>query len=279
MYDNFDIFDFKLIEKIISEFENANVYFYDFKKIESIIDEHNIPLWRGTKIANARVFFNEYIKNIDNLLYLDSDTIIVDNLKSLEKYPNTINMVADSMPTTHWKNLDIKLEKYCNSGVLWINVDKWNINNCDKKIIDLLESDINYTYPDQDILNMALKDDINLLPPEYNLFSTDAYFNPYLLYKFYKRNNIERYSISEMKKAKNSPIILHATPFYFWRAWDDNEIHPYNEIYDNYLNKIFGEIKKEDGVLCPNPLHFKMKLYSDLILPEKPKQIIKKILK
>lgn len=279
MHDNFNTNDFKIIENIISEFENCNVYFYDFKIIENIINEYNIPDWRGTKIANARVFFNEYIKNIDNLLYLDSDTIVVDNLNSLKNYSDTIHMVKDSMPTTHWKNLAVDLEKYCNSGVLWINVSKWKNNNCDKKIINLLESDITYTYPDQDILNMALKDDIMLLPPEYNLFSTDAYFNTYFLYKFYKKHNIERYSSKELQKAKNNPVILHATPFYFWRAWEDNEIHPYNEIYDYYLYKIYGEVKKEEGVISPNPLSFKLNLYSNLILPEKPKQIIKKILK
>lgn len=276
--DKFEMEDYKRIEYIISLFKSSNVFFYSFEQVEKLIKKYNIPDWRGTKIANARLFFTECIKNVDKLLYLDSDTVVVDSLSGLELYDGLIHMVQDDIPKQHWKSLDIPLEKYCNSGVIWFDVNKWKEENCDKKLVDTLKSDISYTYPDQDILNMALRNSINLLPPEYNLFSIDSYFNFAFLCKYYKETGIERYSKKEIINSKKNPVILHSTPCYYWRPWEENQIHPYSKIYDEYLEKIYGEVIKEKGVVAPNPLLFKLYLYSKLICPSKVKEFVKKII-
>lgn len=277
--DKFELKDYKKIEYVISEFKNSNVYFHSFENISRLIEEYNIPNWRGTQIANARVFFTSCIKDTEQLLYLDSDTIVVSALSGLQTYDGAIHMVQDSMPTSHWQNLSVPLEKYCNSGVLWIDVNKWKEKGCDKKLSDMLEKDISYTYPDQDLLNMALRDEIELLPPEYNLFSTDAYYNSTFLQRFYKQAGIERYSINEIKNAKNNPIILHGTPFYNWSLWDGNNIHPYAKIYDEYLYKLFGKANNKQVVESPNQLIFKLYLYSKLACPQKIKNTAKKLTK
>lgn len=279
IHNNFDQNDYKIIENITTQFGNVNIEFYDFAKIEGLIDEYNIPTWRGTKMANARLFFTHYIKDVDKLLYLDSDTVVMSSLSDLDYYTQTIHMVQDSMPKKHWKNLKIELEKYYNSGVLWIDVNKWKESDCDQKILSILDSNIPYIFPDQDLLNMALKDEIASLPPEYNLFSTDAYYNSTLLYKYYKQSGIERYTKDEMATAKKNPIILHSTPFYDWTALDANSIHPYSHIYDEYLYKIFGKVDKDSCSKIPNPFLFKLFLYSKLICPQEIKNTIKKYIK
>ena len=275
--DKFELEDYKKVEYIINKFKNSNVYFHRFEKIKKIIEEYEIPNWKESQIANARVFFTSSVKDVDKLLYLDSDTIVVDSLSGLDQYDDTIHMVQDLMSKSYWKNLDSSLDKYCNSGVIWIDVDKWKENKCDNKVVDAIKSDINYTYPDQDLLNIALKDDIELLPPEYDLFSIDAYYNNFLLQQYYKRMGIERYSKVEMKNAKESPIILHATPLFPYRAWEVNNIHPYSEIYDEYLMKIFGDVNK--STVRPNILKFKMHSLSNIILPVEVKESIKKFIK
>jgi len=277
--DRFESEDYKLIESIISEFGNANIYFYDFKGISKIIDEYSIPRWRDTTISNARLFFTDCIKNVDKLLYLDSDTVIVNSLSGLVNYNGTIHMVKDSMATDYWQNLGTSLEMYCNSGVLWIDVNKWKEENCDSKIINVLDGDISYTYPDQDLLNIALKDDIKLLPPEYNLFPIDVYYNPTFLSRYYEHSGIERYKLDDILNARNNPIILHSTPFYYWRSLEENKVHPYNKIYDEYLYKIFGYIEKEHCNKSPNPLLYKLYLYSKLACPLTIKNKVKSLIK
>ena len=64
---------------------------YTFYRLEDYpIDDYGIPSWRGTQIANARLFFPRIIKeqnpDIDNLLYIDSDTLIKNDLSGLDSY-------------------------------------------------------------------------------------------------------------------------------------------------------------------------------------------------
>lgn len=277
--ENFKLTDYKIIEKIIDEFKNANVYFYDFEKMSNYLKEHNFPSWRGSQIANARLFFTHYLKNINNLLYLDSDTVVVNSLSKLKHYNGAINMVQDSMPKNHWQNLSIPLEKYCNSGVFWINMNKWKEQRCEQKLHNTIKEAPPITYPDQDIINISLKDDITLLPPEYNLFPTDVYYPPAILSRFYKQSNIEKYSIKKMTSAKKNPIILHSTPFYHYRPLEENNIHPYSEIYNKYLYKLFGEINKEQSKSYPNQSLLKIRLYLELICPKQVKKTCKLLIK
>ena len=279
IHDGFSFDNFKRIDYIVSQFSNGSVFYYDYGKIASDIEALNIPSWRNSRIPNARAFFSYILPFCDNLLYLDSDTMVIDSLKGLDNYTGTIHMVSDSMPKDHWKNLDSSLEKYCNSGVLWINGKKWIENDCDKKIADILRSDIKLVYPDQDLINVALKDDIEILPPKYDFFPIDDYFSIPFLYMYYKLNNIERCSKEEMKEAKKNPIILHSTPFYGYRTWDKNNIHPFNKYYDEYCHKVFEKIEKDENLDVINALHFMINIHMKLILPDGVKQKIKSILK
>ena len=270
--------DYEHIDKIINTFDNADIYFYDFKNILDLILKYNIPKWNNSYISNARLFFSTCINDIDNLLYLDSDTISVNSVSDLSKYNGTIHMVKDSMPKTHWKSLEPELSSYYNSGVMWINVDKWNNNNCYEKIINILEKRILYTFPDQDVLNLSLRDDILELPPNYDLFSTDAYFHLPFLYSFYNKYDITRYSIKEMKDAKDNPIILHSTSLYDWKGWNKKTIHPYKKYYEDYFNRMGLDLVDNEEEL-PNEYLFRILLYAKLICPESFKSKVKEIVK
>lgn len=271
--------DYKRIERIIKSFSNADIHFYDFKPIKDLIMKYDIPKWNHSYMSSARLFFSTCIPDIDNLLYLDSDTIVVDSISGLSSYDKTISMVKDSMPDNYRKSLDYELSSYYNSGVFWINMSKWNSNNCYEKIIRTLESKIVYTFPDQDILNISLKDYIDELPANYNLFSTDAYFHLPFLHKYYSTCNISRYSFNELKDAKRNPIILHSTPFYDYKGWTKNSIHPYNKYYKEYFEKMKLDLIDNKTDRVPNEYLFRMFLYMKLMCPEKLKSKVKEYLK
>lgn len=276
--DSFEAEDYKKIESSINTF-GANVYFYPFAEIKELIEESHLPCWRDTQIANARLFFQQYIKGVEKLLYLDADTIVVDSLSDLQKYDGLLHMVQDSMPKNYYQHLNIPLEKYCNSGVLWIDVHKWKEAKCDEKIREITKQIQTYTYPDQDVINMALQKEIQLLPPAYNLLSTDTYYDLFLLSRYYKRQNIERYSIKEMKEAKKNPIIFHSTPFYSQNPLDRNAAHPYRQIYTSYLDKIYNQSQQ---TISHNAIHsylLKLYLYSSLLCPQTIKKGIKQFVK
>lgn len=276
--DKLELEDYKMIESIIKDYMNVNLHIYDFRKVRKLIEEYNIPNWRGTKIANARLFFSEFIKGVDRFLYLDSDTIVVNSLKGLDSFNGPIHMVQDSMSTKYWKKLSPTIDKYCNSGVLWINVDKWMEIDADAKIREKLEENVSYIYPDQDLLNVALEKDIELLPPEYNLFTIDSYINEVLLPIYYERAHVEKYSIEEMINAKKNPIILHATPLCSFKFNDS--AHPYNRIISAYLQRINRDESKKfkESTLLHYAL-FKLYFYAKLACPDVIYEQVRKLVR
>lgn len=274
--DGFTKEDYHSIEKIVNKFQ-ANVYFYSFHTYQSLIESYHLPSWRGTQIANARLCFAHYIKNVEQLLYLDADTIVASSLEDLKKYKGSIHMVQDTMTKKHYQNLPIPVEKYYNSGVFWINTKAWENAHCDERIKQTAKQTQTYTYPDQDLINMALKNEIEPLPPAYNLFSVDAYYPLLLLSKFYKIRDIERYSWKEIKNAKENPIIYHSTTFHNQSPLEEKAFHPYKELYSTYLSQIYGP--KEPCHDAIEAYLFKMHLYTSLLCPEKIKDTIKTLIK
>ena len=147
-------------KKLLYELEknySCNIILYSMDDFISVINKYNVPKWRGTDIANARLFACEFIKNLENLLYIDSDTIIVDSIEELFniKMNNPVGAVKELFIPSH---MDGILSKYYNSGVILFDYDMWERDNCMNLLYSCLEKnrDILF-YPDQDLLNMALE--------------------------------------------------------------------------------------------------------------------------
>lgn len=271
--------DLELLDEVVSRFDNAKYRIYEFGPVRERIEEYNMPKWNNSAMANARLFFDDYIDAKDNLLYLDSDTIIEDSLEGLFDYTGTINMVKDSMvPSTHWKSIDPNLKAYHNSGMMWINKNKWDENKCQEKIIEELKKKSDYPFPDQDIINKALKDFINTLPLNYDVFSLIKFLPLPLLLKFFGDKEINRYSSKEIRDAKRNPIISHCTPVYEWKGWTENTLNPNGNLYANYFAKIGIPLIKGDEEKIPNELLYKLLLYIKLSCPKKIKTPVKKLL-
>ena len=278
--DGFTMSDYHNVLNIADNYDKVNIHFHHFEDIKKIIKEFDIPDWRGSSMSNARLFFNQIVKDTDKLLYLDSDTIVVDQLDNLNMYNGPICMVEDTMCRDHIEELDASLVHYFNSGVLWIDIEEWNKRNYDKLLIDVLESKVPYEFPDQDLINLAYKGKINPLHPRYNLFSTEAYFNDKDLQQYYRVNHIRRYNPTLIREAKDKPVILHCTPLYQYRPWDiTNGIHPYERIYNKYSSMIFGAPIVSD-VKAPNKHMYKIitaaKLYTPKVIKDSIKSIIRK---
>ena len=56
---DFEEEDYRLLKAITEENEDVDLNFYDFDNFN--IEDFNIPSWRGTQIANARLFFQDII--------------------------------------------------------------------------------------------------------------------------------------------------------------------------------------------------------------------------
>ena len=165
------------IENIIKSHKNgAGLIWREIKAEENPFQDYEYSRW--SPVIFYRCIAHRFFKDIDKLLYLDSDTLICRDIAEL--YNTDINDyviggVRDMAPITdkyHPQGILIKnfSEKYLNngpyinSGVLLLNL---------KKMVEyehlLFETKIPLFYPDQDLLNAAFVGKIKILPLKYNL--------------------------------------------------------------------------------------------------------------
>ncbi len=118
-----------------------------------------------------RLVLPSLFPNLDKMLYLDVDTLVLNNLVSL--YNTDIEgyyaaMAIDAEATSN--ALRINTKKYFNAGVLILNLKKLREDGMEQKFFDFIdENREKIVYHDQDVLNCVLKDKIKILNGMYNL--------------------------------------------------------------------------------------------------------------
>lgn len=126
--------------------------------------------------ALFKMYIAEIFPNLDKALYLDSDTIIVDDLVDL--YNTDINelyagVIVDLKATYVYKvpahtKIGLNCAYYFNSGVMLLNLSKLRKDCVSKQMIDYRKNGINF-FMDQDTLNFAFNKSTKQLSYEYNL--------------------------------------------------------------------------------------------------------------
>ncbi len=286
LYEDLSLEEQEKIEQIVFKFSNCQLFMYDINHVFPEMEQYRIPNWRGTKIANTRLFLSNIIPNCpDSMLYLDSDTIVVGDLSKLanQKTKEPISAVLDHISKEYWHSLNPNLTEYFNSGVLKIDYNLWEECSGYERIIDTLNKNYNLSFPDQDILNIAFQNKIETLPLAYNLFPMDLYYDIYTLQKIYLHNQVKFYEKEEIVTSRKNPKILHATDFYGCRTWHENKIHPFQSLYLQYLTKILGDSYSLEKCNVPianmNPRLFKFIEYLKTYTPKDIKKGIKRVLK
>ena len=169
---------------------------------------------------------------------------------------NNIALAYDCFRTEYKKYIQYPSDyPYYNSGVILIDIENWEKNHCTQQIIAHLQEKKRY-YPlvDQDILNIVLKDNIQILPLRYNVLSQCFLYHynglkyVYGLKTYYKKN--------EFICAKSHPVIYHFCGQTFGRPWFSNSKHPAKALYDSYYYE--SEWKDEKQALYDWRIEYKI---------------------
>ena len=146
-----------------------------FIKIDSSIF-CNFPDFKGsyiTKTAYFRFLVADLLKDIDKILYLDSDIIVLSQIEALFSEDITdfyIGAVEDIGFYFDRACLIKSFDTYVNSGVLLINLKKWRQDNISQKLFDVVEKyGYNLIYHDQTAINLVCEGKIKILDLSYNL--------------------------------------------------------------------------------------------------------------
>lgn len=258
---------YKKISKVVEGEPGVKIDFYPFEDFN--VSQFGIPDWRGTQVANARIFFQEFMKDkvsdIDNLLYLDSDTVVVGDLNNLGEYQESLIYGAKDL----MKKRDLRylnLPAYYNSGVLYINVNEWIENSCQDKLVENIEREKSkLLLPDQDLINITLFDKFDTLPVEYNIGPVEMIFSD-LANRIYFDMSNRQVSAAEIKEAKEKPKIYHAYGYGSIKPWLNNESNPMNEDFMKYILQANPSYQRKDienifKILAFNPWLMKSTLF------------------
>lgn len=107
--------------------------------------------------ALVRCFLDQILEE-DKILYLDSDTLVLQNIQDIWYTNIHNNYLAAVRENSH----------YYNSGVMLMNLDYMRKYNSSQKLLKVLNSRV-LQFPDQDAINLAFEGKIRNLPYKFNV--------------------------------------------------------------------------------------------------------------
>lgn len=193
-------------------------------------------------------FFYSYMKlflddllprSVERVLYLDSDTLVVDDLTELwelDLQGHPAAGVIDCFSEKYYQVFRLSDGAYyCNSGMILEDLNAWREKRIGDKIRDYCKACNGYVYfMEQTAFNAGTQNDILILHPKYNVYTMMDMHSYDELLKFRK---VKRYySKSEFEEAVAHPKIIHLTSTFLLanRAWYEGSKHPRTREYQKY---------------------------------------------
>lgn len=225
----------KLIQTANNFSDSATIQFVkvDEELYKDFLVSDHITTTAYFRISMPKLLAEE---NYRKLLYIDADTLVLDDISTLYQSSlegKTIGAVIDPGQTKALQRLGVASEDYYfNSGVMAIDVKRWNQQKITEKTIDYLKNNADkIIFHDQDALNAVLYEDWHSFHPRWNMQSSlifDKHPAPTEEYK------------QLYKEGREAPAIVHFTGHD--KPWNTLKNHPYQDLYMKRLNEsIFNE--------------------------------------
>lgn len=205
---------------------------------------------RHTNSVYAKIFFSK-IEKIEKIIYLDSDTVINGNIKSLWEIDMEGRAIAGVETICDFqikKMLGLSVDDiFINDGIVLIDLVKWRLEKYEEKCIEFIKK-YNYNPPvlSEGTINVICKNDILKISPSFNLMSSFIFFKP-------KDLNIlagkKLYDEIVFRESIKSPIIIHYLASFYNRPWNKECKHPLKNLYLDYKKETpwsdspFGKVK------------------------------------
>lgn len=176
------LFKHNKVKKVYLFIEDDNIPYITDKRVE-FINVNSLPEYitqespnyntRYSKLSYLRCYFSKILKE-DKILYLDADTLVVDNIEDLWNTDFEDNVLVGVHEGGEWNKhlwtygLD---DTYINSGVLLMNLKALREEKLDDSMIYLLNNN-RYAFPDQDVINLVCRNRIKHVSNVYNSSET-----------------------------------------------------------------------------------------------------------
>ena len=259
------------------------------------IEAYHCGEWNGSTATWVRFFVLDQIPHsVDLLLWIDSDTIIVDNLTELFSidllgYP--IAAVCDCLSYYERFRLGAQYsEPNYNAGVLLFNLVYWRSKSMLPKLMNHLKSNVHrYKINDQDLLNDYFRGRVYKLPIKYNVQGFLMVCPSREYFSIYRWRKEAFYPPEEIQTAVANPAIVHFIRFLGDYPWHQGQnFHPDRILYETWKQKSLWKdhqgseartdlvFRIEKALYCFLPRPMFLRLFSWLInlkLPKRPARL------
>ena len=201
--------------------------------------EKILPAYRNTsKTTYIKFWFASMFPNLDRVLYLDPDTLVLDDIRdmyALNFEGNLIAGVIECLPYYHrvWSRMP-ENASYINGGMVLCNLALWRREGFEQRAVERLADTTHNLNYDQGVLNEICGNRIKLLPPRYNALAE--------VFEFKNAEKIKQrygfkyyYTQVEIDQAVQTPAIVHITGFLYGKPMNVQCDHPYAEYFRNQL--------------------------------------------
>lgn len=243
----------------------------DTREIVQRLIELEVEPYKNTYTTYFKLFAVGNLDiNSDRLLQLDGDTIVngpLDELLEMDIEECVCAATYECILNEYKRLIDIpEKDKYYNCGVLLINKKFWDEYKCEEKIVYHLSHIRNrYFTVDQDIINVLFRDKIKYLHLKYNFNSGFYIYGIKESIKIYNLTTEYYSTIEQINEAYQAPVIYHCMGAMTGRPWEQDNIHPQNDIYDRYMGQ--SPWKNDEKKIVNRSLLFKIQRRLYLLLP------------
>lgn len=226
---------------------------------------------RHIETVYAKLFFGN-IKNVDKIIYLDSDIIINGSLAKMweinleDNYFGLVKTITKD--SVHKLGLK-KTDALYNDGVAIVNSKKLRENNMQNKFLEFIDLyNGNPPILSEGTINVICKNKIKTIHPQFNFASS------FLMYKNKSLNVLshetEYYDDKIINEARRNPIVIHYLAGWFKRPWEVGCTHPLKDKYLDYKQKTVWKNENLKEKKLPIKLSF-LKFFSSIF----PVEIVK----
>lgn len=225
----------KAIDEMVHPFA-CKLFWIDFEPFKNRL-ELNME-WPIAVSAYGRLFLPEMLPAwCKKVIYLDCDTVICHSLESLWNFDMnglTVAGIKDVVADEFKTRIGLHpTASYINSGVLLIDVEAWRTGDIQARFMQFIgDHGGKVAHHDQGVINGVFREKIAIIPPAFNAMTPFFTFRYVNMIRFYKLR--EYYDKRAVNEARKKPVIIHFTPEFVGRAWEENCKHPEVRRYRKY---------------------------------------------
>ncbi len=227
--------NFRRLKDFYKDNKNIEIRYFDARKYDVLLEEKKLDRWGSNSYYVYWKMYAYDFMDCDYVWYLDSDVICMKEIDN-PKMDRPMGGVLDSAHAIFNKAANIPLDYYLyNTGSLFVDVRKWKDNKCSQKVLDYVK-DMKHKplLCDEDILSIALQNDIELLNPKYDYLVGYDYYGIHNSFEMYSLDKKPFYSEKEIDDAKNDIVFYHCLGGVFGRPWEEDNESPVKDEFEKY---------------------------------------------